>query len=672
MVPADIGFFAELRNGTDLLTPLTEPQIWTLLAELAGQPAAVEEASSWREQIKRTVRMEPAEAIRTLFSQRVSFASRGPGQSQDAVVLCRPMADLPAATWPGRWQAKPVSGYGTDQTFQLSGNIGVAAVRDVLLFGDLLAPDATFKQLVQFAADSKGAPSLDANPDYRALRERLDQDLEGLLYLRIGGRRPAVTAPQSAPAQTAPASSSAPVAASPDAGGLDFPGALRGARTVLLGLRRVDHWLDLSVVGDVRATQPPLASQPAAKWISARLPADTVVFWEGEISYRGLVQSVEALPERNALRAAYRLLQQQQLLEPVLEMLEDRACVTMGWVRNSSGPTSAATESAPATSAPSSGPTSPPRDIPLPALGLLAPVRDEAEAARRVGELIDATATVLDFVTLARGGKPLSRGREADFNGTPVHVLDLSRVLSEEAARYYPLELSWTVQGGCLIVTTNLDWLKSIVAARTAANEPEAGCPTWTAQDRSRVLVRTGLLADAGQRWLDYIAQAYPALMQENWWRNWQSQPTRLGIDVSAEPDAKRLRVTRVAAEGSASGLLFEGDLLLGTRVRRFTTTQPIAEMRTLIDSRPHSSYLDVLVERGQQTRFVRVPLPYFDPVRSLRRVVAIGRVFERITYADQVVTDGFGRSRLGLGLQGLIGTMRPATSQPAPPPAGK
>src|SRR5262245_22541511 len=56
-VPADVGFFVEIREAPDLLTTLTEPQIWTALAEFAGQPARPEDAEEWRKQIQQTIKM---------------------------------------------------------------------------------------------------------------------------------------------------------------------------------------------------------------------------------------------------------------------------------------------------------------------------------------------------------------------------------------------------------------------------------------------------------------------------------------------------------------------------------------------------------------------------------------------------------------------------------------
>jgi hypothetical protein len=84
-VPSDVGFFVEMRDAADLLTTLTEPQIWSALAEFAGQPARPEDAESWRKQILQTIKMEPAEANRALFRHLVAYIGNTPIQAQDSI-----------------------------------------------------------------------------------------------------------------------------------------------------------------------------------------------------------------------------------------------------------------------------------------------------------------------------------------------------------------------------------------------------------------------------------------------------------------------------------------------------------------------------------------------------------------------------------------------------------
>ena len=72
-VPAEVGLFVEARGAGDLLTRFTDPQVWSTLAELAGQPARPEEVAEWRRRIRQTVKMEPEEAIR-VFALEEGYA----------------------------------------------------------------------------------------------------------------------------------------------------------------------------------------------------------------------------------------------------------------------------------------------------------------------------------------------------------------------------------------------------------------------------------------------------------------------------------------------------------------------------------------------------------------------------------------------------------------------
>ena len=114
-VPADVGLFVELQHGDDLLVPLTESETWATLSALAGQPAAPDETAAWRERIRQTIGMDPIDAIRTLFSQRVAYAGSGARPAQDAVVLCEP-GEAPR-TLVDHWSAPSVAD--ADQSVRL-------------------------------------------------------------------------------------------------------------------------------------------------------------------------------------------------------------------------------------------------------------------------------------------------------------------------------------------------------------------------------------------------------------------------------------------------------------------------------------------------------------------------------------------------------------------------
>ena len=123
-VPADVGLFIEGRRVSDLLLPLTEAQAWLTLAELGGQPASPKEIIEWRLRIRQTIRMDPAEALNTLFAEQFAFVAEGVGRAQDAVVLCRPVAKT--RTLLEYWEARPLPTAGRTSLYRLPNRVGLA------------------------------------------------------------------------------------------------------------------------------------------------------------------------------------------------------------------------------------------------------------------------------------------------------------------------------------------------------------------------------------------------------------------------------------------------------------------------------------------------------------------------------------------------------------------
>ena len=200
-VPAQVGLFAEVRGGGDLLTRLTDPQIWTTLAELAGQPARPEDVAIWRQRIEQTVKMKPEVAIKVLFSKAVAFVGEGPGRAQDAVVLCRPNHGVTTADLLNRWKAQRQEEPHNPPTYRLYSNIGVSEHDGLLLFGDTIPKDGLFAQMQRFTAQGNAA-SLANDPVYRKLLARVPSDPEGVLFARLEQAAPLLVPNISTSSQT--------------------------------------------------------------------------------------------------------------------------------------------------------------------------------------------------------------------------------------------------------------------------------------------------------------------------------------------------------------------------------------------------------------------------------------------------------------------------------------
>ena len=611
-VPADVGIFAEIHNSPDLLTALTEPRIWTTLAELAGQPADPRDAALWRARIRQTVNMDPDEAIRTLFARGAAFVA--PGRSQDAGVLCYPAKQTANEELLRGWNARRLESPPVPHSYHLAANIGVIDYRGLLFFGDVIPARGIFRQMQEFLAGSH-QDSLANDAVFRRLRLRVPKDPVGLLFVRLGRAGPVLRPPLTT--QTPPAVSSQPGAAPAFSA---LPGPLRGSENVLVALHRSEQLLRFTAVGD--GPGPGAAPVEDAPQLLGRLPERTLFAWQGRVDYADLAALLKGLPATNAVRSVFKLQEQIEALDQFTEALAPHTCVAIGAVH-----TQPRAPSAP----------------PLPAAAVLIATRDAAQAQRQFRSVINAGMASYSIFAFARGLPLLSPISDITIAGQPAHLLDLSPLLKPQAKEAIgQVHLCWTVHQDVLIVASHRTWLEQLITAR---NEKAAAFlggdlqPLMNSAARSRftLAVQSGPIADLGQLWLDYVSKVKPEAFSESWWRTRQPGGNHVEIGVIVTPDGpnRRLRVEQVQENAPAAGRLRPGDQIVGHGNLRFASDDPVAEFRAAIQNRPHARRFELLIERDGRTIRVLLPLPFVNPALTLQRLVAAGRVAQRAVYFD-------------------------------------
>ncbi|MCG3125905.1 MAG: hypothetical protein CHACPFDD_00732 [Phycisphaerae bacterium] len=647
LVPADAGLYLELRNADDLLIPLTEPQVWLTLAELAGQRANPEDAEAWRRQIEKTVQMDPPTAIRTLFKQRVAFVGRGPGRSQDAAVLCRPAAEVSPSELLSRLGASPHEKIGVVEVRELPMRVGVSVVEGALIFGDLGPAGKMFEYVVRTA----GAPpdrraSLARDADFLALASRLPREPDGVLFARLRPRTELVHAPpDSAPISSAPASGAASRAVEPSttqpAGGRaapepPLPGSFHGAANILMALQRADRHLHVSVVGDGHP-QPPPDGVDVVRHVRG-LPARTLVAWAGGVNFAELVAAVDGMPERSVARVVVNMQRHAPALDELRRACDGTAALAVGVVP-------------PAADAAISSP-------PVPALAVLIGLKQEHDGVSAAfGNLVETTTMVHNLMAL-RPDVDLPRllpPETIELAGRQVQRLDLSELVRRlTGGLMEQFQFCWTIDGDALILTTHEDWLRQILVARQRDAADLSLALSLLPGDVSPstngvVLIQTGPISDLGALWLRHLERHVPAILQEQWWR--QRQPgggrVRLGIAGVQERETNRLRLDYVDPAGLAAGVLEKGDYVVGCNERPFATSQPFQELQRGLEARPHARRIVLDVIRGDRKLRQQVSIPFVDPIQVLRRAVAIGQIAQRVVCVD----DGTPQS----GSHGLI-----------------
>lgn len=597
VAPASAGFFVEMRGAADLLTAMAEPQLWTALAEIAGQPATAEDAVVWRQRVARTVRMSPAEAIGTLFSRQVAFLGEGLGRSQDAIILCRPAGG--AKPLIDRWSPRPVEEAGAG-VYQLLGPVGVGARGDLLAFGDL-APGGMLRTLWALPAD---APRLADDATFRRLLARVSDRSSGLLFARLSSGVAARTA--SRPATSRPSTDARAPA--------DLPGPFRDCDAILLALERASSRLDVTAVGTTRGWEARGAGRAPSRLLR-ELPASTLLALETPIDTGALQRQLALAASSGPLRA---LAQSTETLAGVIASLGDEVCVAVG---------------------------APPRDPgvdapPFPAVALLCRVKDAERVDGEIDRVVGEWSAVANIYLLSQSRPSLPAIDEHEFSGARVRVLDLSSLLESGMREVLAPRLSWTLDDGTLIAATSDDWLEEILAARRSSSAPRMRLPdppNGASAERvsTRLVAQTDLIARLGEAWLAHMQRTAPDVLEVSWWRARQPDAgrVRLGVDGVQDEALRALRVESVAPGTPAEGRIRPGDVIIGCNGQRFATSQPSDELRRALVDRPHPSRFDVLVQRGEGRNVVSLPIPFVDPVQSLRRVIAVGGLARRVVY---------------------------------------
>lgn len=665
-VPADVGLFVELRQGADLLLPLMQPQAWATLASLAGNPVQASDSGAWAQRVQDTLGMSPADAIRTLFAQRVALAGERWRQAADAVVLCLPN-ERPRELV-RRWGARPLPSASNASVFRLPHRVGVAVQGPLLALGDYV-PDGMLAGVVR-VLEGGAHETLADDATYRRLLARVPPNPDGIFFARLAE----VVTPASSRADgvdAAAASMSAPTtqpaprpAAQPSsAPAWRLPGPLRDSQNVLVALHRSDSVLQFSAVGD-GAARSGGAAQVDVSPLAGSLPVRTLVTWAGQVDYDTLPQAIALLPRRNILRVVHDVHARAGTIQRLTGALAGETALALGVV---------AEEHAEAP--------------PLPAFAALLVLRDAGVAAEEWGNLVQTTLSMYKLLALKRSPPPPPLTLETlELEGARVQRVRLGTALGlvGQLAPLSHAELCWTIDDDVLIIATHTDWLAQILAARharglTLTGVIEALHRSPAKERASLCIAQTGPIADLGRLWLDYLGQIAPQVLDEQWWRAFQpgGGNVRLGVQVTADAGGHRLSVVGVTPGGPSAGLLSVGDEIVGCNDRRFETDDPVAEIQRALRQRPQARWVQIIVERARIIRVVRVPLPFVDPVQALRQLVAVGDICQRVIFSDDPPDEAGPRGFLTVELRGTRAPLfefmaaKAPQSQPAPPQMG-
>ncbi|MDX2198415.1 MAG: hypothetical protein SF069_05520 [Phycisphaerae bacterium] len=650
VAPGSIGLFVEIRDSEDLLLALSQPEMWRLLADLAGQPAELADTGEWTARIEKTISMTPPQAIRKLFSDRVAFVGEGPGRSQDAAVLCRPREALPQLV--ELWQAKPVEFSGKSKLYSLYANLGLAAVGDVICFGDPRPTEGTFQQVLT-CFERDGAGSLAADAEFLECLREVPPNPHAVLFARFHPQHGLLAGPPGGASASAPTSmpssapvesaASAPSSAPAEAGvAQSLPSLWADRATLLLAMHRDGRRLAFTIVGDERAALA--ITGDGAGSLRNTIPRESLLSLSGRVDVAQATQNLQRLP---AARSAIQFLDRAAGFRDAVDALDGRFAIALGEI---APPTTR--ETAPA----------------IPAIAITLGLKQPIDAAQ-AGTWLAGLVSAYNLVALSAGRAPLQSSDLPRDDARRVTVVPLDELLPPGILREHlaELELAFALDDDHLIFASHREWLERVLSAATdepprdvaAAALADAAAATReietapaaadTAPPPSssiRELRGGGFRAEAdverlargAARWLEYLKTVAPECLEESWWRERQplAGPPRLGITVTQTPDTRRLRVDRVEPDSPAFGVLQPGDQIFAAERREFASSQPAHEFREAIMARPHATWIDLSIQRDREVRLQRrLRIPFVNPIDWLTRLAALGHLTRSIEYAE-------------------------------------
>lgn len=259
-----------------------------------------------------------------------------------------------------------------------------------------------------------------------------------------------------------------------------------------------------------------------------------------------------------------------------------------------------------------------------------------------------------------------------DLEAVPIEEIPVTYVAAEEGSGYWSipvgralmsesgcpllreLEISWTVADRWLVIGTDLETVREIVAARRGERRvladwafPEGAASSLPAHsDLQRVVVaRPRAVGEMLGSWVTYVARHHPEMMSESWWRDlWKKQRlsrVQLGIAPTARPLEGRVEVGQALEGYPAQDLLWPGDQITAVDGVSLDAEEPIASLKHKVAMRERDDQVTLTVSRGDDLIDVDIPLnggewsPMgLNPIRLIGRAAAVLQLFDTATYA--------------------------------------
>ncbi|MEE8386511.1 MAG: hypothetical protein V3S01_11410, partial [Dehalococcoidia bacterium] len=181
IVPADAGFYVELRDLAGIRRQFGELGIWRTVRELSEKDAAGASTQPWQRRTEELLGLNPEAAISILLGRRTALIAASSAQWQDGVLLADLARAADLSPLLRRWGATRVTNEGPVGKYSLSGGITLAVLGRTLVLGPAGDPDGLWGRTVLLLSGQRG-PTLAGRSEFAGLWSRLSQDYQCLAY----------------------------------------------------------------------------------------------------------------------------------------------------------------------------------------------------------------------------------------------------------------------------------------------------------------------------------------------------------------------------------------------------------------------------------------------------------------------------------------------------------
>lgn len=300
----------------------------------------------------------------------------------------------------------------------------------------------------------------------------------------------------------------------------------------------------------------------------------------------------------------------------------------------------------------------------LPTITFATRTSDSDMATRVVRQLVARVAEVFNFQLRRANSERRAMIRRESHAGVEIETLPVGAFLAtiSECEFFAALDLSWCVLDGWLVISSHPGEVRRIIDANrdddagSASVTPVAPAPAGAGE---RVTFRPRATAALLHNWVRYLKAEHPHVLEDGWWElvKQRRSGTRveLGIGTKADPTQPgKVHVALTLDGWPASGLVREGDYIIGVDGQLLSTTDAVSDFRRLIQLRKHLDYTVLRVERDGRLRDVRIGIPAGpggpvadqNPAQLLEPLAGLLERFESATYeltfedADRFVAD--------------------------------